>query len=70
MRPRPLSLTNTQMDVIRQLAKTIPHDWRSRFLEGVADMLIASDIVTDDSVSRCAMQVAAAMMGDGGQCCE
>lgn len=70
MRPRVLGLTNAQLTIVREVAKGLRPEWRDRFLTNLADLLIASDIVTDDSVSCCAMQVAAHMMGDGGPCCE
>lgn len=50
MTPHPLSLTDIQMREITQAAKSVPPEWRSRFMEGVADQLMHRDLVTNSDV--------------------
>lgn len=47
---RPLALSDAQLQIVHSGAFAIPLNWRSRFLEAVADRLIPLDQLTDMDV--------------------
>jgi hypothetical protein len=47
MSPRPVSLTDVQMNLLLTAARSVPPAWRTRFLEGIADLLLVLDVIAD-----------------------
>ncbi len=50
MSPRSLGLTDEQLADIRSAAARVPHKWRPRFLEAVADRLAPVGFITNQAV--------------------
>ncbi len=50
MRPHPVSLTDTQLDLMLDAAERIPEEWRWRFISLVADNLMREDVISDQDV--------------------
>jgi hypothetical protein len=59
----PLALTHRQLDLVRQAAAPVPHEWRGRFLELVADRLLAYDTIDDATVFEATHTVLVTMFG-------
>ena len=47
-----IALTEEQMLLVRQAAEALPHDWRERFLNSLADTLLQYDSLTDELVAQ------------------
>ena len=55
--PHPISLSAAQASLIQQAAAALPLEWRSRFLESLADALLPHDSLSDDVVAQAATAV-------------
>lgn len=62
MKPTPLALTPAQLQIIRRAALPVPVNWRSRYLELVADMLVPHAEVSDAEVIDAANRVVERML--------
>ena len=60
---QPLSLSQEQLDVIMQYAQSLPAQWRSRYLECVADQLFGNNV--DDELLHTAAKVVFSQMIGG-----
>jgi len=45
-----IKLTDTQLRLVQDHARAVPHVWRSRYLESVADQLMPPTPIDDESV--------------------
>jgi len=54
-----LALTDQQLDIVMAVAEQIPHRWRSRYLEGVADYLFGIKQISNDDVAEAVRSVGA-----------
>jgi hypothetical protein len=54
MSPHPLGLDGAQLQVVMEHAKSVPSEWRARYLENVIDQLLPLPVVTTADVQRAA----------------
>ena len=54
-----LALTDQQLDLVMATAEQIPHRWRNRYLEAVADRLFDIQQISDDDVAEAIRYVGA-----------
>ena len=47
----PLSLSDAQLNIVLEAAKSIEPSWRSRFLENVADRLLPLPTISNEDVA-------------------
>jgi hypothetical protein len=50
MTPRPISLSSAQLASVMSAARSLPTEWRGRFLDSIADHLLAAGEITDAAV--------------------
>lgn len=62
LQPVALGLTDYQMQTIRTAAGQVPHEHRSRFLELLADRLLAAGELSDTQVLETAAGILAEMI--------
>lgn len=56
-----LALSDPQLNLVLVAAEQIPHAWRNRFLEAVADRLFGIRQITDTDVAEAVRYVGARM---------
>jgi hypothetical protein len=56
----PLALTDSQLRIVLDHAAAVPVQWRSRFLESIADQLLPHQQIADDE-ARVARSIAGMM---------
>ena len=44
MTPRPLSLSDRQLSLVRQAAKSVPVEYRDRYLTSISDWLLGREV--------------------------
>ena len=54
-----ITLSEDQMLLVRQATEALPHEWRERFLNSLADALLPCDVLSDNLVAQCATDVIA-----------
>ena len=65
--PRALSLSDNQLCIVREAAKSVPIEWRQRYLQLISDRLFGTD-VSDGAVATAVQTVLGSMLG-GARCC-
>lgn len=63
--PRPLGLSDIQLEIILDKSHVIDPAWRSRFLAGVVDLLLPTEVVTDGMVENACRSVSDRMVAKG-----
>jgi hypothetical protein len=48
--PRPIALTDSQLALVIDAADSLPSNWRSRFLEAIADRLLMIEDINNRAV--------------------
>ncbi len=61
-RGRPLALTDPQLRLVMEAARSLPPDYRSRFLGGIADQLLPLDEIADVDVQAAVLRVVGQML--------
>ena len=61
--PKPISLSEAQTALIRQAAKALPQEQRTKFLDSLADTLLMYELLTDEVVAQAATNVLSRLFG-------
>jgi hypothetical protein len=63
--PKPLGLSDRQLELVLDKSYCIDPTWRSRFLAGVVDQLLPKETVSDAEVEQACTSVAQRMFSRG-----